>query len=244
MLDSTFQSDHPSPLFRSAARIAIQQKRDAEAGAYLDRGLVFAMSEGQARETLELLCEQAWLLRSRHQLGELKRSLSNLAEHARRLGDLKAIFQHRVQSYETEMAQLEAGRTPNVLLRDAAEVVAHLSGDDLWDVFPLVGTLIESLHSQFPVAYSRVVELIGSSDGPFQRVQLPESRRATSLLSELISESRSEDIAGVGQDFEVHTGTSTIDIIRELAAEWPYRILRVKPPYSQETFEASEIATA
>lgn len=244
MLDSTFQSDHASPLFRSASRIALQQKRDAEAGTYLDQGLVFAMSEGHARETLELLCEQAWLLRSRPRLGELKRSLSNLDEHARRLGDLKAIFQHRVQAYETEMVQLEGGRTPNVLLRDAAEVVAHLSADDLWDVFPLVGTFIESLHSKFPKAYSRVVELIGSFDGPFQRVQLPESKRATSLLSNLISESRSVDIAEAGQDFEDDTGTNTIGIIRELAAEWPYRILRVKPPYSQETFEASEIATA
>jgi hypothetical protein len=242
MLDSIFWSDHASPLFRSAARIALQQERDGEAAAYLDQGLVFAMSEGRTRETLELLCEQAWLLRSRTQLKELNRSLPDLDEHARRLGDLKAIFQHRVQAYETEMAQFGSGRTPNSLLRDAAEIVAHLSADDLWDVFPLMDSVTESLHNQFPEAYSRVVELIGAFDGPFQRVQLPESRRATALLSELISEGRSTNLAR--EDYEVDNGAATRGLIQELAAEWPYRVLRVKPPYSQETFEASEIATA
>lgn len=227
-------ADHASPLFRSAARVAAQQERLADAERSLEIGLRYAFSEGQSREALDLLCEQAWLLRRQPALGDLRASLSMLAEHAQRFADLTAMFQHRAQLFE-----LHAGVESAAVLRDITELVEHLTSNSLWNVFPVLDAIIDPLWDRSPRAYSRVIDLIADLEGPFSHVELPQGSRELAGVLEFVSRA-----TGGERVFMTGARNTLNDLIRRACAAWPYRVLRVNPPYSTASYEPSELVQA
>jgi len=216
--------DRSSALFRARARVAAQQERYADAARLVETGLRHAFSEGQSKEALDLLCEQAWLLRLLPELGDLQNSLQLLAAHAERFADATAIFQHRTQLFELGAPNSQIASA----FREITELTENMSSIDLWSVFPLLDPIFDLLWDQAPRAYARILTLIADLEGPFSRVELPKGNRRLSALLEYVSAN-----LNLVEKVDIRIDKKkTNELLRRACEAWPYRVLRVKPPYS------------
>lgn len=227
ILETDFSSDHASPLFCSAARVAAQQERFEDAVALINHGLEFSFQELHSREALALLCEKAWLLRQRPVLGEPDETLPLLEDYSRRYDRLTAILQHRIQAYELAMRDPESTPNASTLLTEISVLLTRLSSAELWFVFPLLEVITEHLTEEIQ---SHLLKLIYDVEGPFLKVQFF-SGRAQEALQFLIKIASANDLRSFPQT------------MRRLCEAWPFQILGVKPPYSSRSvgFESATL---
>jgi hypothetical protein len=207
-----------SPLFCSAARVAAQQERFEEAAELLRVGLDKALLARLSGQTLDLLSEQAWLLRSNPDLGDLRATLNVFKEYSRRHEMLLCLLQHRIQIYElTRHSESNADSLPEI-----AALIGRLTSDNLWFSFPLLENVVASLPEE---VLASLMALLLDTQGPFLRIEFsPLGRDAQRAMERLFEITRQSDI----KEFP--------PAVRELCQKWPFRILKVKPPYSSGSY--------
>lgn len=220
LLLTDFKADHASPLFAASARVAAQQNRFTDAAELLKTGLEQAFLDFNSSQALTLLSEQAWLLRVEILAGGSSRTLPLLGEHARQYNLLPFILQHRIQSYELLEKQNADASVKAQSLREISTLLKQLNSQDLWSLFPLLSIVAPLLDAE---TRNNVMNLIGDSESPFARVHFP-TRTPQFLLDDLLRISSMLDVDAFPQ------------IVAEICDNWPFQILRVKPPYSSRAY--------
>lgn len=216
----------PSPLFRAAARAALQRGDIASAIDLVEQGLSLSLPANNTMQTLDLLREKAWALQG--MAGE-QGTLDELKDYAERHRDASATFQHRTQLYATLRGAgtqpSNAGSPAWEALNEIAGLLPRLDGMALWGLLPAMRLAMPRLvidHREVvPLVRARLIE----DGGPFRLASFADSTvnaRLEQLLTAAVNRWQIPDLdplRDVAAPFE------------RLLAVWPYRVLRVPPPY-------------
>lgn len=214
-----FKPDHASPLFAAAARVAAQQNRFTDAAKLLKTGLEKAFLDFNSSQALTLLAEQAWLLRVEILAGSSPETLKILGDYARQYNQTLLILQHLIQTYNALEKRNADASASEKALGEIERLLNELNSHDLWSVFPLLQGIAARLRDD---TQKKLIQLIGDEDGPFLRVRFatrPPQFALDNLLKTTVSDVATFPAA-----------------VRKLCDVWPFRILRVKPPYSSSSF--------
>ena len=239
--------DHPSPLFRAAARVALQADRPDDAARWIERGLEEAATANATLLSLRLLQERAWL---EHRTGGMVTPATRdaLADYAARHGDAQATLQHRLHAFDAGLAS--AAAREDAFASAAAPADDPAPAAEPWDAglaLRALGTLLGV------VSADDVWALAPAIRGPLHAAT---SRREGDLLATLqvqvLSESGPFRFAGFhdpGVQRLLESALSpSLDPFRfgmQLAAlldAWPYRILAVTPPIARRSEQLYESA--
>lgn len=216
-----FKTDHASPLFAAAARVAAQQNRFTDAAELLKTGLEKAFLNFNSSQALTLLAEQAWLLRIEILDGGSPDTLQLLGDYARQYNQTPLILQHRIQVYNALDKRSGNGSTEaQEALREIASLLNALNAHDLWSLFPLLQSVGAVLPEQ---SQRKLMQLICDEEGPFLRVRFT-TNWSQSVLDETLKIASVSDVAHFP------------GAVRRLCDSWPFQILRVKPPFSSSSF--------
>ncbi|WLB87860.1 hypothetical protein QIH91_35050 [Bradyrhizobium japonicum USDA 135] len=215
------------PAYRAAARVALQQGDVKQGLQLLEQGLSLTIPANDTMQTLGLLCEKAWAVR---RTPEETAVLDQLNEYARRHQSKSAILQQRAQYHALAFSQdLSAADSTGKVsaLREIAGLLADLNSIQIWELVPALGLVISELVVEYPdVPFLLRPKLIEEA-GPFQSASFAD-RWAEETLSTLVNDAMSgEQSSTVDPDptFAVH--------FERLCSAWPYRVLRVQPPYGR-----------
>ncbi len=211
---SSFTVDHATPLFASAARVAMQLGKTKQAADFIEKGIEQATLDFNSELLLNLLAEKSWLKRREIADGKELDTLKMFGELARQNKQQNAILQHRFQSYSVPTAD------SNSVLSEISPLLRQITSYDLWSLFPLFENTVEAIDHDTQIILMR---LIANEEGPFLRVQFS-LREQQNALNDLIKISSALIIESFPQ------------AVRELCRRWPYQILRVNPPYSSRSF--------
>jgi hypothetical protein len=201
--------------FRAAARVAFQQN-DVERGLQIvEQGLSVTLPANDALLTLDLLQEKAWALRSSSEEATV---IAQLNDYATRYQNKSAIFQQRAQSY----AMQKSATQPQSL--ELTRLLVDLNSIQFWGLVPAVGLVIRKL----VLVDSHMPDLLRpkltDEKGPFLLAFFPDSRAETSRKT-LVNQA----MKGWGDsNYEMQ---NFVTYFEQLCAAWPYRVLRVQPPY-------------
>lgn len=215
-----FKTDHASPLFAAAARVAAQQNRFTDAAELLKTGLEKAFLNFNSSQALTLLAEQAWLLRIEILDGGSPDTLQLLGDYARQYNQTPLILQHRIQVYNALDKRSGGSTEAQEALREIASLLNALNAHDLWSLFPLLQSVGAVLPEQ---SQRKLMQLICDEEGPFLRVRFT-TNWSQSVLDETLKIASVSDVAHFP------------GAVRRLCDSWPFQILRVKPPFSSSSF--------
>lgn len=208
---------HASPLYRSAARIAAQQGRDENAWQFTEEGLRRALEQRDSELALQLLGEQAWLLRKNPSFGSLPEKLDQFGEYAKRFDRPIAMLQHRLQCLELVP---QGEMPPNQLRTQIGLLMNRITPEGLWAIFPTLERTITQLE---PETSLHIWRLMMDMEGPFRRVE---------------NRTIQETLALGGEQFSAEQISRQVLEICEL---WPYRVLNVQPPYSSGSYRTEDL---
>ena len=224
-----FKGDHASPLFAAAARVAMQQGRDEDADEHLEKGIQQAFLDFNSEQALALLAEKVWL--KRHEVGaaHLADTVKMFGQLAREYKHQTSILQYRIQTYTSPEKPEVTAASGEETLREIASLLTQASSYDLWSLFLLLEQIVPSLDEK---TQTLIMRSICEDDGPFLKVQFF-STRPQMALNDLLQISS-------GQSLNLFAAA-----VKDLCDVWPFRILRVKPPYSSRVFgHDSSVANA
>jgi hypothetical protein len=225
--------DHPSELFRSAARVAMQRGNKAEALRWIEQGLGYASRASNTLQMMGLLSERAWALRGMENVDELLNTLRGLNEYGIRHRRRVVLVQHRVQLFETSRTEPNSEQ-PSRLLRQIARLITELDSRELWGVVPMLDRVLEPLIAARPDLPSTMLPIILNDASPFRHAAFSDNL-PRAALKRLLDNS-----------YELWSGPSNSLHKRfllpflELCQAWPYHVLHVQPPYGSGTSELSE----
>jgi hypothetical protein len=207
----TANLDRPSPLYRSAARVAQANGDPKLAGDWIERGIAKSLPAGLTRLTLGLLEEKSWLLRRSPK--ELPETLRLLSDYAARHRDNAAALQHELQAV-TLLTESEANEHLSTLMA----LLQRVGPDDIWSLTPAfaaaIGVGLRTRDKEFLERLRRVVLTTGS---PYLYAGLVD-RPSQTALDAVLRESE-KGPREFGKAF------------LELCARWPYELLYVIPSY-------------
>ncbi len=213
-----FKSDHASPLFAAAARVAAQQDRFTDAAQFLKTGLEKAFLDFNSSQALTLLSEQAWLLRVEILDGGSPETLTTFGNYARQYNSLQFIVQHHIQTHAALQRKTTDESTAESL-HELSRLLKQLSSPDFWALFPLF-SIAPPLEEDVQLY---LMKLIGDGESPFLRVTFS-NRPEQFALSNLLK------VAGVANLNQFARA------VKSLCDVWPFQVLRVKPPYSSAAY--------
>jgi hypothetical protein len=221
-------------LLRAAARIAAQRDRLDESLDWIEKGISLAFERDRPREILALLCDQAWLLtKKREKSNRLVNLVLRMGDYASRYQNVLAKLQFRLQLLTISDDLPKSSKIDaNTIRHEILDLLSASSPVDIWNIFPVIGAASVDL-LQFPEVMRRILELIADPESPFLKVSLYDegAQAAFRTFSRQLTIFRSR------ADFS-DTIYSGVQGIEELYVHWPFRVLRVRPPYSTETFES------
>jgi hypothetical protein len=212
--------DRPSPIFRAAARLALQGGDSEGASTWIERGLEQSVPSGHTHLTLGLIQEKAWLQRDNEDA--LPATLDLLADYARRHRNNEALLQYRLLSLGRRDEKLERS------LMALDEIVGQTQSQQIWALLPAFRTALElviRLSTEWVIHPLR--ERVLAEDSPFRHAIFPD-REAQAALEELLRATTETDGRSIARTF--HT----------LCDKWPYRVLFVRPPYGRRGEVLSE----
>ena len=213
-------ADHATPLFASAARVAMQLGRTKQAADLIEKGIEQATLDFNSELVLNLLAEKSWLKRREIAEGKDPETLNMFGELARQNKHQTATLQHRIQSYSLLNQTDPTTADLRSVLSEIYSLLSQISSYDLWSLFLLLENIAESLDHETQIILMR---LVSDEEGPFHRVQFS-SKEQQNALNDLIKISSELIIESFPR------------VVRELCRRWPYQILRVKPPYSSRSY--------
>lgn len=198
-----------SPLYRAGARINAQLGDDARALELIEQGLAESIRAGSSLETLELLKEQSLLSRTRP---DAARVLGLLADHGRRHGNVCALLQHHLQTFDP------ADRRDLAVL---GEILRGADAEDVWGLVPAFPPLAD------PGVLSTLQAITQGPNSPFRYAAFHEPAVQEALDEVMSADPSMRRFAGA---------------FRGLCEAWPYRILFVAAPYGRAGEQLSESA--
>lgn len=226
---------HSSPLYRSLARVAMEEGHFSEALVPIEEGTSLALEEGDVATVLDLAVERVWALRHLERFEELPQAAQVLGQYAESQNKQVPLLLHRIVRWEFEDSQEAVGK-PSMLLREIGERIRGSHLMDFWNLMPAFIKVIPALDRTLPdLGYVLRTKLF-SNEGPFMRVKLPHSGAEAQLRRVM-----SFTYGNVGGDDQT-ADRDLLDSFLGLCREWPYRILAVQPPYGTESFDPSESA--
>jgi hypothetical protein len=231
-LQSPIPLDHSSPLYRSAARVAMQEGQYDEALDWIEEGTSLALQAGDTAEVLRLTVDRVWTLRHLGAEGA-DEAIKILGRYAAMQNYQEDIMLHRILSWEIarfkgNSEQLEA------LLREIHERFMALRPLELWNLFPAFQSTVSELALSFHDFASLLRTKLTSPDGPFGSVEFSDSKAHGNFI-QLMS-------AATPSGNTIPDDRGLIMSFMGLCLEWPYRCLAVQPPYGGHNYDRSESA--
>jgi len=226
IVDSLPPLDHSSPLFRSAARVLMQEDRFSDALDWIERGVAWALREGDTAAVLDLALEKAWILRQSKNLNELPPATAILGKYAEMQNSERGLLLHRILSWELNDSR-------KIMLRDINGRFKSLRPVELWNLLPAFENVSSALEESFKNFAYLLRTKLSSQDGPFERVEFSESL-AGFRLRELMTLATPGDA--------VPDDHALVLAFQGLCQSWPYRCLAVQPPYGGHNYDRSESA--
>ena len=209
-----------SPLFRTGARIAMQQGDEARALELIEEGLARATRDGAAPLILGLLKDRAWLCRD-WLADKQAEGLALLGEHAARHQDRTGLIQHRAQTFGPASGTA-------VDLAALAGLLKEADARDLWDILPVLGRPLRARSPSVQQITMRLLDLIRSDFYLF--IEVADAWQSESFGHAI--RSVIDDALGQAQEVPRIGKLGPLDDAKlaNLCDVWPYRILYVTPP--------------
>lgn len=218
------EADGASPVYRTAARVALQQEDFERGMLILEQGLSLAIPANNTLETMELLRVKAWALRGSP---DVSPALDQLSEYARRHQDKPTILQGRAQAVSVAVQAGEPVESISnmSMLAEIAALLPELSNLQIWELVPALGLVVRWLANANPELPNLLRPKLIDESGPFELATFAESIADRSLKMFLNS--------AIGGWEGPNASMSTVfsESFERLCAAWPYRILGVQPPY-------------
>ena len=216
----------PSPMYRAAARAALQQGEIPGALELIEQGLSLSIPANNTMQTLDLLREKAWALQG---TGGEPAVLAELKDYAGRHRDTSATFQYWTELYATLRgagSEPPAAASPaREALNEIAGLLPSLDGLAVWGLLPAMRLAMPRLVIDYREAVPLLRARLIDEGGPFRQASFADSNvnaRLEQLLAVAVSRWQATD-RGPLRDVAAPFG--------QLLAVWPYRVLRVQPPY-------------
>jgi hypothetical protein len=218
LTEAALNLDRPTPLLRSAARVALQQGDVAAGRARIERGLEQSVPAGRTDLTLGLLQERAWLERDGAD-PERAENMQQLGDYASRRRDRNALLQHRLQSLPP--GKDERDRTLSIL----ADLLDQMDPTEMWGLVPALHPAVSAaVRTGRKGVLTRLQELVFAEESPFRYAVFPDDLAQAGLETLLLP----GDAGEFGKAFV------------RLTELWPYRILFVQPPFGRRGEQLSE----
>jgi len=213
---------HPSPLFRSWARVLIQTQDPAGAEDWIARGLEQAGIANDTDEALGLLVERAWL--EHVESGRAAPgTMTALAEAAMRHEDPRSRLLVRLLAFDPGDPAVATQ------LDGMAGVISQASPDDVWALVPAFREVVEAaVESRTPGPLAALQEQVLNPGGPFGLAYIADPGTQRHLEAVLAERG---DPTAFGR------------ALASLLEAWPFRILSVQPPYGKQGMELNESAS-
>ena len=233
--EGAIPQDHSSPLYRSAARVAMQELRFSDALEWIEKGTTLALKEGDTGAVLDLTVERTWTLRHLNNTVELEQATEILGQYAEMRNRNEPLLLNRVLRWELEQGR-ETGTNSKLLLREIGDRFRNLRPIELWDLFPAFQKVGWSLGTSVSDFTSLLRAKLAAEDGPFPQIQFSGLSLVDSLFENLMSQVTQNETAPAAVDL---AGT-----FMALCNGWPYKCLSVQPPYGSSKYDRSYSAEA
>jgi len=242
IIERNLPLEHNSPLYRSAARVAMQKGRYSDASDWIERGTNLAIQDGDMEAILNLAVEKVWMLRYLRDQEDLEHATVVLGQYAEMQNRDVAVLLHRIMRWEAER---QDDKKSNLLLQEIAERFNTLRPIEFWNLFPAFEKVCPALGTTVS-DFSELLRLkLSSETGPFSNVTFPdwETQAKFRNLMHFATTNETSDRRRDPEDDVAGAGSQLVRAFADLCQSWPYRCLSVQPPYGSEGYDRSESAS-